>query len=125
MPVDYSNAGTNRDMPRFLPTGGPVLRQAIEKLGIVAGLTTAEVQALIDASVAAFASAGAFDTVAPTSTEAAVDSVDLTRLDDVRNAVEIGLEIDDSGFSGSLAGEGITTPQLLAEWVDANVIVLP
>lgn len=30
--------------------------------------------------------------------------------------------IDDSGFSGSLSGAGITDVQLLANWIDANIL---
>lgn len=132
MPVDYSRAGTNRDKPRYLPANDDrVLRQAIEKLGVVAGLSTAEVQALIDASVAAFASAGAFDTAAPTSAVAAVAEDELVRqgeFDTIVTEVYATIAtnpIDPSVFTGSLAGSGITTTQGLAEWVDANVVVMP
>lgn len=33
--------------------------------------------------------------------------------------------IDDSGFAGSLLGSGVTSLQALADWIDANVVVLP
>lgn len=52
-----------------------------------------------------------------------------TLLDDIDEAAALATlganVIDDSGFSGSLLGSGVTSLQALADWIDANVVVLP
>lgn len=79
--------------------------------------------------------AGAFTTAAPTSDVAASTSNGLVRKGEMDTALagksDVGhthtaaeVAVDDSGFSGPLAGESIASVKTLADWLDANLPIV-